>query len=180
MSAPRLIQIPRLPVDGDFPITARVGDTNKDHWSKGHKGTDFGSLWKNGHVSKSIAGEPFYSVWPGRVEIAGWHMTEEKDEHGKKTGKWVKGPLGIMVWVVSEVPGIGQICHEYCHAGLLICAVGMQVDEGQKLGCAGNTGNSTGPHLHWEIRTWPEREVLAPDLDEYFARLAKAGNPPTA
>lgn len=165
-----LIKIPRLPLDGDFPITARVGDIDPDHWKDAHKGTDFSSSWKDGHILKSIAGEPFHAVWPGRVEKAGWHMVEEVDTHGRKTGQWVKGPLGIRVWVVSDVPHLGHIWHGYCHAGLLLCAVGMIVEEGQKLGSVGNTGNSSAPHLHFQVETWPERVLLAPDLDGYFSR----------
>ena len=31
--------------------------------------------------------------------------------------------------------------------------VGRMLDQGQKLGPLGSTGHSTGPHVHYEVRT---------------------------
>lgn len=41
---------------------------------------------------------------------------------------------------------------EYCHLQSLLFDVGQTVAAGQDIGYVGSTGNSTGPHLHFELR----------------------------
>ncbi len=41
----------------------------------------------------------------------------------------------------------------YCHFSVQSVASGARVNAGTRLGSTGNTGNSTGPHLHFGIRT---------------------------
>lgn len=48
----------------------------------------------------------------------------------------------------------------YCHLGNVDVTTGQQVTVGQRLGLTGNTGNSTGPHLHFGITA--DGETLCP------------------
>ena len=40
----------------------------------------------------------------------------------------------------------------YCHCSKLYVGTGTQVSQGQTVAAVGSTGNSTGPHLHLEVR----------------------------
>ncbi|NLU70629.1 LysM peptidoglycan-binding domain-containing M23 family metallopeptidase [Streptomyces sp. HNM0574] len=44
---------------------------------------------------------------------------------------------------------------QYAHLSAISVSAGQSVNSGQRLGRSGATGNVTGPHLHFEIRTGP-------------------------
>lgn len=44
---------------------------------------------------------------------------------------------------------------QYGHLSQISVKAEGHVNEGQRIGRSGSTGNATGPHLHFEIRTGP-------------------------
>ena len=65
--------------------------------------------------------------------------------------------------------GYGQITR-YAHMSNVTVAAGQYVKQGQVIGYSGNTGNSSGPHLHFEIRI--DGVIKAPEnyIGKYYNR----------
>jgi murein DD-endopeptidase MepM/ murein hydrolase activator NlpD len=97
---------------------------------------------------------------------AGYHTGDDYSTNGRqgvpvraaKAGKVTSvgnvwgSSYGIHVVVQSH-----SIRHGYCHLSRVRVRAGQNVKKGQLLGYSGNTGNSTGPHLHYEERRSPYR-----------------------
>jgi murein DD-endopeptidase MepM/ murein hydrolase activator NlpD len=56
-----------------------------------------------------------------------------------------------------NLTGVDGAVYTYCHFSAWSVASGATVTAGQLIGLTGNTGNSTGPHLHFGIRTGDTR-----------------------
>ena len=61
---------------------------------------------------------------------------------------------GSRVWYGKTVEIIhgGGISTLYAHQSRIAVGVGASVGRGDVIGYVGSTGNSTGPHLHFEVR----------------------------
>ena len=61
---------------------------------------------------------------------------------------WLNGGWGNAV-IIRHNSGIATL---YAHLGSVSCMDGKRVEQSQIIGYSGSTGNSTGPHLHFEAR----------------------------
>lgn len=101
--------------------------------ASGHFTSGYGSRWGRLHAGIDIAapiGTPIYSVTSGtvvRISSAGGCGRQVYVQHWEGT------------------------VTRYCHLHYFSVNVGDQVSPGQKLGGSGNSGRSTGPHLHFEV-----------------------------
>ncbi|MFH9084859.1 transglycosylase family protein [Streptomyces sp. NPDC017673] len=110
------------------PVTASVGTgyhVAGSHWSKGYH-TGVDFLVPTGTSVKAAAA--------GRVVAAGWG-----------------GSYGYQV-VIRHADGRYT---QYAHLSAIAVRNGQSVTAGQRIGRSGATGNVTGPHLHFEVRTGP-------------------------
>ncbi|WP_030191115.1 M23 family metallopeptidase [Streptomyces violaceorubidus] len=98
-----------------------------------------GSMWSSGyHTGTDFVvptGTSLKAVGAGTVVSAGWG-----------------GAYGNQV-VIQLADGHYA---QYAHLSALSVSAGQSVTAGQQVGLSGATGNVTGPHLHFEIRTTPD------------------------
>jgi LysM repeat protein len=117
---------------GAVPASAKIGSgnfawpsagsINQDYWG-GHPGFDIGG-W---------TGAPVKAADGGYVAVA--------------TGGW-NGGYGNHV-IIDHGNGYSTL---YAHLNSIFVKPGESVTRGQQVGSIGVSGNSTGPHLHFEIR----------------------------
>ncbi|MFJ8448805.1 M23 family metallopeptidase [[Kitasatospora] papulosa] len=97
-----------------------------------------GALWSSGTHSgvdfQAASGSSVVAVGAGTVVEAGWG-----------------GAYGNNI-VLKMKDGTYT---QYGHLSSIGVSVGQSVGSGEQIGLSGSTGNSTGPHLHFEARTTP-------------------------
>lgn len=95
---------------------------------------DAGGSWSSGHHTgldfAGPVGTPIVAADDGKVIEAG-----------------PGGAYGNMV-VIAHGDGTRTL---YAHLTSISVTKGQQVDRGQRIGRLGSTGNSSGPHLHFEV-----------------------------
>ena len=94
----------------------------------------FGLRWGRMHEGVDIGcayGTSNRASAAGTVIFAGWH-----------------GGYGNLV-VVDHGNGLATA---YAHGSAIVVEVGQSVSQGQTVSLVGSTGNSSGPHLHFEVR----------------------------
>ena len=117
------------PLQGNVVITQRFGktvDSKRLYLSGSHSGTDF----------RAAVGTPIYAVADGVIEGTGnTDLTCNKASFGK----WI---------FIRHNNGLSTA---YGHLSGINVSKGQIVKKGQFIGYSGNTGHTTGPHLHLTV-----------------------------
>ena len=116
----------RKPLEGNYPVTQTFAE---------HLQRKIDNGWKNynGGIDYGVPiGTPIYAAQNGQIE------------------KVADDPSGYGTHIlISHSSGLETL---YGHLSTALVKVGQEVTAGQMIGRSGSTGNSTGPHLHFEAR----------------------------
>ena len=126
----------------DGKIDARPSNGEMLWPLKGYYSISSGFGWRNAPIGSggerhrgidipAPTGTPVYSATDGVVISSGWN-----------------GSYGNAVMIKYT----NNIVIVYGHNSSLIVRAGQRVSKGQVISLVGSTGNSTGPHLHFEVR----------------------------
>lgn len=111
--------------------------------------SEFGPRWGSTHHGVDLAvptGTSVVAARDGVVIQTGWN-----------------GDLGISVYVEHS----DGVVTRYAHLNESIVELGQEVSQGEVIAYSGNTGYSTGPHLHFEIRIDGEAVNPLDYVEEY-------------
>ena len=98
-------------------------------------------LWSHAHTGQDFAcpvGTPVHALGDGTIIFAAYDGA-----YGNKIA--IQHAGGLVTW--------------YAHLSAYEVKVGAKVKAGQLIGLVGSTGNTTGPHLHLEIRPVKDQPV---------------------
>ncbi len=104
------------------PVPTFMNSGFKIRWGKWHNGNDYASP----------IGTPVQSTWEGKVRYAQFN----------------EGGFGNLV-IIRHNNGLETY---YAHLSKIDVEINQIITAGQIIGKTGNTGHSTGPHLHYECR----------------------------
>ncbi len=117
----------RTPIDG-AQVTSNYGMRTLGGYTRMHKGTDFGA----------VTGTPIVAAGDGVIDQLGWF-----------------GGYGNYVRIRHNDTYKTAYAHMSAYASGL--GGGDRVRQGEVIGYVGSTGNSTGPHLHYEVLVHDEQ-----------------------
>ena len=125
---------------GRLPVNGRVTSRFGRRWGGIHAGIDWAVP----------TGTPVKAWRDGIVSGQGWNALAGRTGIGK---------------ILAHAGGLGSY---YGHLSSLVGRPGQRVRAGDTIGYSGNTGNSTGPHLHFEIsRGGNPQNVVNPEAFLY-------------
>ena len=104
------------------PVSGIITSEFGGRWGTVHKGLDIGAA----------EGTPIKAAAGGTVTFSGWN----------------NGGYGNLV-IISHGNGVETY---YAHCSSVNVKAGQSVSQGQLISRVGNTGNSFGAHLHFEVR----------------------------
>ncbi|MFS0788682.1 peptidoglycan DD-metalloendopeptidase family protein [Shouchella sp. 1P09AA] len=124
------------------PTTGRMTSEYGQRWGRMHWGMDIGKNGRSGDI-------PIVAAYEGTVVSAEYHPS---------FGNWI---------LVSHQIDGKQVTTVYAHLDRLDVKAGQKVARGESMGIMGNTGDSTGPHLHFEVHegsfNWSRSNAVNPN-----------------
>ncbi len=115
------------------PTTSGSGEFTRPYY--GAVSSRFGSRWGRSHKGVDLSGrtgDPVAAADGGKVVSSGWD----------------NGGYGYLV-IIDHENGYQTY---YAHCSELLVSAGDRVAKGDTIAKVGSTGDSTGPHLHFEVR----------------------------
>lgn len=120
------------------PYYGPPGDGVSQRWTDGHDGIDF-----------VLRFAPVLAATSGSVDRAQWNNPLCHDEDQPNCGGSISG-FGLYVRISHNVAGEMNYTY-YGHLSVARITMGT-INKGEWIGTSGDSGNSTGPHLHFEVR----------------------------
>lgn len=139
---------------GRAKVTTKYGQVDSVH-SDPHYAIDWG-------VS---VGTPVQAAAAGTVKYTGGSSTNTMGTSNRS--------LGLQVYIDH---GKGYMT-VYGHLSSISVSTGQEVAAGQIIGMSGNTGYSTGPHLHFELRKDGQKKDPSAALGGNYAAATGSGTP---
>lgn len=125
------------PVFERFHISSPYGATDSKLRTEPHKGVDFACP----------EGTPVFACWDGVILMQKYHTDGSK--------------AGTRLWIYNR--GRKMRAGYFHMSEFRFEKPGQEVKEGDLVGWSGNTGNSSGPHLHFQIEALgDDRETFEP------------------
>lgn len=106
----------------------------------------FANIVHTGVDIDAFEGSPVLATGPGTIVWAGWGLFREAPHD-------TTDPYGLAVAIRHDFGYNGQqLFTVYAHMSRVDVTEGQYIETGEQIGLVGATGNTTGPHLHFEVR----------------------------
>lgn len=172
----------RIDTEKDFPKVEKVSDKKKEAGSMPGKFPDYGhSEWVQRYMSvsyplKRIAVTSPYGL---RTDPFGRKRRRHNGIDLRAENEEAYAMLSGVVVKVGQDKCSGKfvtLCHgdytvSYCHLSQVLVRQGASVMPGEVIAITGNTGHSTGPHLHLTCKH--RNRYINPDILLLFVRETK-------
>ncbi len=145
---PPLYPIPWEPTANDHFYFLRPIGANEINWPLAryrYGGVFFEDTVHTGVDIPAPKGTPVLASGPGKVVWAGYGLFFLREE--------IDDPYGLAISIEHDFGYQGEKVYTiYGHLDEIYAFRGQEVETGQLIGLVGETGNVTGPHLHFEVR----------------------------
>ena len=162
---PPLYPTPWVPTPEDHFYFARPIAANEINWPLAdyrYGGVFLPNVVHSGIDIPAPVGTPVQAAGSGRIIWAGFGLYKGNDDP--------TDPYGLAVAIKHDFGFNGEYLFTvYGHLSQIDVVKGQQVVTGQALGLSGQTGNVTGPHLHFEVRIGKNTYSLAQNPELWLA-----------